>query len=71
MFGLNSLKELIKKLLNLVKTLQAIDLERMNKVVNDLDKYIEKLKYLRLALLILLILTTVNTVLIVIILLKH
>ena len=50
---------------------QAIDLERMNKMVNDLDKYKEQLKHLRFVLLILLILTMVNTVLMTIILFKH
>jgi hypothetical protein len=71
MFGLNSLKALIKKSLNLAKMFQAIDLERMNKMVNDLDKYKEQLKHLRFVLLILLILTMVNTVLMTIILFKH
>ncbi len=71
MFGLNPVKVLIKKLLSLVKTFQAIDLERMNQMVNDLDKYKEKLKYLQFVLLILLILTVINTVLITIILFKH
>jgi hypothetical protein len=71
MFGLNSVKESVKKLLSLIKTLQTIDLKRMNELVNDLDKYKEKLKHLQFVLLILLILTVVNTVLITIILFKH
>lgn len=71
MFGLNSVKELIKKSLNLAKMFQAVDLKRMNELVNDLDKYKEQLKYLRFVLLILLILTMVNTILITIILFKH
>lgn len=71
MFGLNSVKTLVKKLFGLIKTLQAIDLERINKTVNDLDKYKEQLKHLRFILLILLILTMVNTILMTIILFKH
>ena len=71
MFGLNSVKELVKKLLSLIKTFQEIDLKRMNELVNDLDKYKEKLKHLQFVLLILLILTMVNTVLMTIILFKH
>lgn len=71
MFGLNSVKKLIKKWLNLAKIFQAIDLERMSEMVNHLDKYKRKLQYLQFVLLILLILTMVNTVLITIILLKH
>ena len=71
MFGLNSVKELVKKLLSLAKAFQAIDLKRINELVNDLDKYKEKLKHLQFVLLILLILTMVNTVLMMIILFKH
>jgi hypothetical protein len=71
MFGLNSVKESAKKLLRLMKTLQEIDLKRMNELVNDLDKYKEKLKHLQFVLLVLLILTMVNTVLMTIILFRH
>lgn len=71
MFGLTSVKELAKKLLSLMKTLQSIDLKRMNELVNDLDKYKEQLEHLRFVLLILLILAMVNTVLMTIILFKH
>jgi len=71
MFGLNSVKELVKKLLSLAKAFQAIDLKRINELVNDLDKYKEKLKHLQFVLLILLFLTMVNTILITIILFKH
>lgn len=54
-----------------MKTLQAMDLKRMDELVNDLDQYKEKLKHQQFVLLILLILTMVNTVLMMIILFKH